>query len=91
MELTEHLKVLGMKAEDRVTGISGVIDCVSFDLYGCIQVTLRRADKDGNCIAGWYDIGRLKITGKSAVMSPPDFDIPALKEGRKGPAHKPIP
>jgi hypothetical protein len=29
-----HIELLGLKAKDRITGFSGVIDSVCFDLFG---------------------------------------------------------
>jgi hypothetical protein len=85
--IKQHLALLGHIAVDKVTGIGGVIDSVCFDLYGCVQATLKPngADKDGAPKTGhWFDVKRLKITSKKPVMNPPDFDLP-----EKGPAEKP--
>ena len=35
-----ELKLLGLKVKDKVTGFTGIITSVSFDLYGCIQVII---------------------------------------------------
>lgn len=32
----KHIDLLGLKAEDKVTGFKGVITTLSFDLYGCV-------------------------------------------------------
>lgn len=37
----KHIELLGLSAKDKVTGFKGVIDSVTFDLYGCIQASLR--------------------------------------------------
>jgi hypothetical protein len=91
VDVKKHLDLLGMKAEDKVTGFAGVITSISFDLYGCIQAIVNPGvDKDGKlkdqC---WFDIARLKITGESPVMDRPDFQLGQLAEAKKGPAEKP--
>ena len=89
--INEHMKILGMKIKDRVTGAKGIATSISFDLYGCIQVVMvAEADKDGKTEGGtWYDIQRLQVIGKKAVMPAPDFMRGAIAEGKKGPAEKP--
>ncbi len=87
----ECINLLGMKAEDRVTGFKGVITSISFDLYGCIQALLNPGiDKDGKvkdqC---WFDIGRLESKGKEPVMRRPDFQSIEIPKWDKGPAEKP--
>lgn len=88
-----HLDTLGHTAVDKVSGISGVIDSICFDLYGCVQASLRPqgADKDGNPYKGyWYDISRMRITSDEPVMQQPDFTTGPMAEGKKGPAaHEP--
>jgi len=88
----KHLELLGLRAEDKVTGLKGVIDCISFDLYGCIQAVLRpSAKEDGELLKGtWMDVSRLRVTGKKPVMNLPDYDAGYVSEGGKGPADKPI-
>jgi len=92
MQVKKHLNLLGMKAQDRVTGAKGVITSVSFDLYGCIQAILKPAvNEDGELKGGqWMDIARLKITGKKPVMDQPDFSLVPFADGGKGPASKPV-
>lgn len=83
----EHLKLLGSVMRDKVTGIKGMVDSVSFDAYGCVQASLRPpANKDGTLIDGrWFDVKRLENAGKR-IMDPPPF-LPPGKE--IGPADKP--
>lgn len=92
METEKHLDLLGLKGKDLVTGFSGVITSISYDLYGCIQVIITpQIDKDGKRDDGrWYDVNRVKITGKKPVMKQPNFDYGRIAEGKKGPALKPI-
>jgi hypothetical protein len=84
--------MLGMKMEDKVTGANGIVDSVSFDLYGCIQAGLNLGlDKDGNQRDyRWFDVSRLKALSKTPVMDQPDFDNGYVAEGKKGPADKPV-
>jgi hypothetical protein len=83
--------LLGLKVKDRVTGFSGVVSSISFDLYGCIQaVVTPEADGKGKIPdCRWFDVTRLKKTGKKPVMKLPNFDYGYVAEGKKGPAEKP--
>jgi hypothetical protein len=85
-----HLDMLGLKVEDRVTGYSGVVDSVSFDLYGCIQAGVNPGlNNDGeqkDC--RWFDVSRLMIKSKKPVMETPNFDFGIVAEGKHGPASK---
>lgn len=89
--IKKHMSLLGLKVEDRVTGFKGIVACVGFDLYGCIQATVNPGiDKDGKPKDQvWFDIARLKVLDKKPVMALPDFDYGPVAEGRKGPAEKP--
>ena len=102
--MKQHLDLLGMKAEDIVTGFKGVITSVSFDLYGCIQVAVSpQTTKDEAVPNGhWFDTTRIKLKGKKPVIKAPDFmagygddKVPANAEhiaaGFKGAADKPMP
>uniref|UniRef100_A0A6H1ZC81 Uncharacterized protein n=1 Tax=viral metagenome TaxID=1070528 RepID=A0A6H1ZC81_9ZZZZ len=94
MKVQEHLKLLGVRVEDKVTGHRGVVESIAFDLYGCIQaVVIPPVDKDGKKqIGDWFDIGRLKVIGKKPVMECPNFNAinSPIANGKKGPAEKPI-
>lgn len=91
--LRKHFDLLGMKVTDRISGISGVVTSLCFDLYGCIQGSIHPgADKDGKAKdVCWYDVSRLEVVSKKPVMDPPKFDFSpaAVSAGRKGPAEKP--
>lgn len=86
-----HIGLLGYRAKDRVTGFSGTIDSVCFDLYGCVQISLRPwMDKDGRLPTGhWFDVTRLEIDTDTRVVEMPNFYEGYVAEGRKGPAEKP--
>lgn len=86
-----HLNLLGMKVEDKVTGFNGVVTSVCFDLYGCVQGLVHPgADNDGKlrdqC---WFDVARLSVTSDGPVMDRPNFEYGPQAEGRQGPAEKP--
>jgi len=87
----DHLSLLGKEVEDVVTGMSGIVASVSFDLYGCIQAIINPGlDKDGKPKEQyWYDVTRLKVLKGKPVMEPPPYDCAAVAEGRRGPAEKP--
>ena len=87
----KHIELLGHKAEDKITGFKGTIESVCFDLYGCIQVSLKPlTDKDGKVPEGyWFDVTRVKVDTKNRVVDLPNFYEGYVAEGRKGPAQKP--
>jgi hypothetical protein len=91
MEQNKHLEKLGLKAKDVVTGYSGVITTISFDLYGCVQCIITPPiDEDGEIKHGnWFDITRVKILDNNPVMQQPDFDKGYVAEGKKGCSIKP--
>lgn len=85
----DHLKLLGMPVKDRVTGATGVVTSVSFDLYGCIQAIVHPGlDQDGKAREQhWFDVNRLQLAGNVAVMPAPDYAREA--PDNRGPAEKP--
>lgn len=92
-----HLDLLGKTARDRVTGFSGVVASISFDLYGCVQAVLTPPiDKDGKPVQGcWFDVNRLDVTKHERVMPVPDFTMKVEfgatpQEHKHGPAEKPV-
>lgn len=89
----KHLNLLGKKAKDAVTGFSGVISTMSFDLYGCVQAVITPpVDEKGEIKNGkWMDVTRLIITDEEPVMALPDFSKGYIAEGKKGCADKPMP
>lgn len=90
--IKKHLEMLGKPAMDLVTEQEGVVTCISFDLYGCVQAVLTPPAKDGKVLEGnWMDITRIEITEEVAVMALPDFEKGYVAEGKKGPAEKPLP
>lgn len=88
--MKEAMKLLGLKVEDAVTGMKGVVTSVVFDLYGCIQALVNPGlDKDGKAQdSNWYDVKRLRVLDPKAVMPVPDFEG-STPESVPGPADKP--
>ena len=93
MDIEKHFDMLGLKGECKVTGFSGVITSLSFDLYGCIQVVITpdKTSKEGAIQEGhWFDVNRVQITSDTPVMELPDFDKGYVATGNKGCASKPL-
>lgn len=85
--MQKHIEILGWNVTDKITGAKGVAMSVSFGLSGCIQVLVSpKADVNGNRSkdSSWYDIPRLKKTGKSPIMDAPDYNICYVLDGREG-------
>lgn len=93
VNLNEHLNLLGLQVLDRVTGFSGVVATVSFDLYGCIQAVVNPGvDNDGKLRdSQWFDVNRLHVLNPEPVMDRPGFEwTPAsIAAGGKGAAERP--
>lgn len=91
INIKKHIEKLGLKVEDKVTGVAGVITSVGFDLYGCVQAVVSPGLKADGTIADplWFDIGRLRVISETPVMEQPNFDFGPIAEGKKGPAEKP--
>jgi hypothetical protein len=87
MNVKKNIELLGLKAQDKVTGFKGVITSISFDLYGCVQAVVNPGtDKTGKPVdSHWFDVSRLKVTSTTPVMERPDFNFGV----EKGPAEKP--
>ena len=94
INLTQHLNLLGMRVQDRVTGFTGVVATVSFDLYGCIQAVVNPGtDSDGKLRdSNWFDVNRLRVVSDEPVMERPAFEWTdeAVARGNKGPAERPL-
>ena len=95
MDYEKIVNMLGKKAKDIITGSTGVITSLSFDLYGCIQVILTpgKIDKEFKEVKsiGWVDINRIKIIKNKRIMEHPDFNnkYKSVKQ-IQGPVEKPI-
>lgn len=70
----DDLKLLGLRVKDRVTGLEGICECITYDLYGCIQAIVRPpANKDkGEVPEGrYFDVSRLDVVDPLPVMEIP--------------------
>lgn len=93
------MKLLGLKVRDKVTGLTGVCECISYDLYGCIQAVVRPVviDDKGNLPdTRWFDVSRLEVLDETPVMEIPGgrFSVRRTTEPTQpslaaGPADKP--
>ncbi len=85
-----NLGFLGLKCRDKVTGIEGIVESISFDLYGCIHGCLRpygmKKDTSEPHDARWYDVIRLEILDRTPVLPVPAFGPSFVPPG---PADKP--
>lgn len=89
-KVKEHLDMLGLKVEDKVTGMKGTVTSVSFDLYGCIQAIIHPGVVDGKMAEQqWFDIARLTVLDPIPVMKQPNFEVGPQANGDQGPADKP--
>jgi hypothetical protein len=72
--MKEHMKLLGLTVKDCVTGFSGVVTTVGFDLYGCVQAVVTPVAQDSKLEESrWFDTNRLEVTNETPVMEVPDF------------------
>lgn len=89
--IEKHINLLGMRVEDRVTGFTGVVTSVGFDLYGCIQAVVNPGvDKEGKLQdQTWFDVSRLALIGDNPVIDRPNYESGRQAEGKQGAADKP--
>jgi hypothetical protein len=72
--MNEYMKLLGFEVRDVVTGFSGVLSSVSFDLYGCVQAIVTPEFKDGKQDdSRWFDLKRLEAISDKPIMAIPSF------------------
>ena len=91
MKIESVVDILGFEARDIITGASGVITSVCFDLYGCIQVVLTPSNKkSGENYNTWFDINRI-VVSKKRIMDPVNFENKYNTFSEvQGPAEKPV-
>ena len=86
----KYLDLLGHTVTDSVTGYKGVVECISYDLYGCIQLGVRPEinDKGEMQDARWIDAKRVipASISEQPVMAVPSFEDDVQEDG---PAEKP--
>jgi len=79
MTVQEHLKLMGLRVQDRVTGFAGVVTSIGFDLYGCVQAVVtppidsNEKMESEKMESRWFDTKRLIVTDRNPVMELPDF------------------
>jgi hypothetical protein len=76
MNKEKDLALLGFKVVDRVSGFTGVVTSITYDLYGCMQglVTPETAEEPSKQRdSRWFDLKRLKAISASPVMEVPSF------------------
>lgn len=85
-----HIELLGKTVKDRVSGMTGTVTSVSFDLFGCIQAAVSPpVDKDGKLPDGrWMDVNRLEVLNEKRCMPVPEFSK-SPEVHAYGPADKP--
>jgi hypothetical protein len=82
----QSLGLLGLRVTDKVTGFSGVVTSIAFDLYGCVQAVVKPpVGEDGKQRDGeWFDVARLHLASVVPVMDRPEkFTL------NNGPSEKP--
>lgn len=91
-EINHHLGQLGKRGRDKVTGFSGVITSIGFDLYGCVQAVINGGLKTDGSFSDqiWFDVNRIEIIDHTPVMEQPNFESGRVAEGKKGAAEKPM-
>jgi len=93
MKINDHLNLLGTRVRDRVTGFTGIVTTVSFDLYGCIQPLVNPGMNEKRELpdSKWFDSNRLEVLDSTPVMPRPKYEWTPEKvaSGGKGPAEKP--
>jgi hypothetical protein len=75
--MKKHIGLLGHKVSDPVTGITGIVSSISFDVSGCIQAAVRISPKKEGGIGEsfWIDTKQLKRLTKTPVVKAATFDI----------------
>lgn len=63
------LPALGDRVREIVSGTEGIVTGTCVYLWGCEQVLVSRADKDGNPQATWWDMGRVEVLERG-VLAP---------------------
>lgn len=87
--MQEYMDMMGMRVKDKVTGFTGVVQSVNFDLFGCVQFSVVPPvnEKGERVESAWFDSNRLELTDKTRVMPVPSF-APIPEQHSKGPSEK---
>lgn len=87
------LQLLGLKVKEKVTGLVGIVECVSYDLYGCVQAVVKPpVNEKGEVVDGrWFDVSRLDVLDSSPIMAIPGgrFSVERQSGPLPGPCEKP--
>jgi hypothetical protein len=85
--MNKYMRFLGLRVKDRVTGFTGVVSSICFDLYGCVQAAVSPPAKDEKLEDGrWFDLKRLDIQDETPVMELPSFsNVPGGAEKSQPP------
>ena len=70
IDTQKHLELLGMRVQDRVTGIKGVVESVKFDVDGKVHAVFI----DENQVTQVLSTARLRVTSIKPTMQQPVFD-----------------
>ncbi len=86
----KYLDLLGCTVTDKVTGVKGIAESISYDLYGCIHIAIRQPmnEKGEMPDSRWFDAKRLTVSLVERVMPLPAFDD---RVQEPGPADRPAP
>jgi hypothetical protein len=78
INVEKPLSLLGKRAKDVVTNLTGVITSISFGVSGCVQAFLQPPIKnDGTIPEGIVvDVSRIVIRDYGSAMTPPQFIYP---------------
>ena len=82
--MLEYMNLLGIAVEDKVTGFSGVVTTISYDLYGCVQavVTPKHKSEEKDSYSGrWFDTKTSIVKSDKPVMEVPTFYTGSIPGG----------
>jgi hypothetical protein len=91
IDVDQIIDMLGYTYKDKITGLTGPVVSVCFDLYGCVQATIHRGiGKNGEALESyWYDVQRLEKQTKPRLMEKPYYNKITPETYDRGPADKP--
>ena len=78
--MDQYFKLFGCEVKDVVTGFTGIVTTISFDLYGCVQAIVTSQELNGDkdpdrpSKAFWFDMKRLSVLNSKSVMAVPTFE-----------------
>jgi hypothetical protein len=80
--MQRYFKLLGFRVKDKITGFEGVVETIGFDLYGCVQASVRPTltDKKEWPDGRWFDLIRLVPISKKPVIEMPAFMVEVMTQ-----------